>query len=150
MRTVRGVPGGEAAHWKSNENSSRAVREYLDPLEVANPSEVPPKSVSLTDPAARHTAAPGSPAFYAYSTNYLVDVDAGIIVDVEATPAFRTDEVNSTGHKAAKPTKNAGQLSVGINIPGSSTTYGDSVPSLNCLRSNAKPSRPYPEAVKPA
>jgi hypothetical protein len=52
--------------------------------------------VSLTDPAARYTAAPGGPAFYAYSTNYLVDVDAGIIVDVEATPAFRTDEVNAT------------------------------------------------------
>lgn len=92
---ARGVPGGEAAHWKSDENSSRAVREYLVALEVANPPEVPPKSVSLTDPAARYTAAPGGPAFYAYSTNYLVDVDAGIIVDVEATPAFRTDEVNA-------------------------------------------------------
>ena len=93
---ARGVPGGEAADWKSDENSSRAVREYLVALEVANPPEVPPKSVSLTDPAARYTAAPGGPAFYAYSTNYLVDVDAGIIVDVEETPAFRTDEVNAT------------------------------------------------------
>jgi hypothetical protein len=37
----------------------------------------------------------GGPAFYAYSTNYLVDVQAGIIVDVEATPTLRTDEVNS-------------------------------------------------------
>jgi transposase len=92
---ARGVPGGEAAQWKSDENSSRAVREYIDALELANPPEVPPKSVSLTDPAARYTAAPGGPAFYAYSTNYLVDVDAGIIVDVEATPAFRTDEVNA-------------------------------------------------------
>src|SRR6266542_2823644 len=93
---ARGVPGGEAAEWQSDEISSRAVREYIDALEVANPPEVPPKSVSLTDPAARYTAAPGGPAFYAYSTNYLVDVDAGIIVDVEATPAFRTDEVNAT------------------------------------------------------
>ncbi len=93
---ARGVPGGEAAEWQSDENSSRAVREYIDALEIANPPEVPPKSVSLTDPAARYTAAPGGPAFYAYSTNYLVDVDAGIIVDVEATPAFRTDEVNAT------------------------------------------------------
>jgi transposase len=93
---ARGVPGGEAAGWKSDENSSRAVREYIDALEVANPPEVPAKSVSLTDPAARYTAAPGGPAFYAYSTNYLVDVRAGIIVDVEATPAFRTDEVNAT------------------------------------------------------
>jgi hypothetical protein len=65
-------------------------------LEAANPADTPPKSVSLTDPAARYTAAPGGPAFYGYSTNYLVDVDAGIIVDVEATPALRTDEVNAT------------------------------------------------------
>src|SRR6266852_5232842 len=49
-------------------------------------------------PIPRHagTAAPGGPAFYAYSTNYLVDVEAGIIVDVEATPAWRTAEVNAT------------------------------------------------------
>src|SRR3954447_1635725 len=41
---ARGVPGGEAAGWKSDENSLRAVREYIDALEVANrarsPSEV--------------------------------------------------------------------------------------------------------------
>ena len=43
-----------------------------------------------------HHPAPGGPAFFAYSTNYLIDVEAGIIVDVEATPALRTDEVNST------------------------------------------------------
>jgi hypothetical protein len=50
----------------------------------------PPKNISLTDPAARWTAAPGGPAFYAYSTNYLIDLQAGIIVDVEATPVYRT------------------------------------------------------------
>jgi len=36
------------------------------------------------------------PAFYAYSTNYLIDVQAGIMVDVEATPAWRTAEINAT------------------------------------------------------
>ena len=36
------------------------------------------------------------PAFYAYSTNYLIDVQARIIVDVEATPTLRTAEVNAT------------------------------------------------------
>jgi hypothetical protein len=82
--------------WNSGEGATRAVREYVAGLEAANPTNTPPKSVSLTDPAARYTAAPGGPAFYAYSTNYLVDVDAGIIVDVEATPALRTDEVNAT------------------------------------------------------
>jgi hypothetical protein len=49
----------------------------------------------LTDPTARWTAAPGGPAFYAYSTNYLIDLDAGIIVDVQATPAHRTQEVDA-------------------------------------------------------
>jgi hypothetical protein len=77
-------------------HSTGAVREYVAALEEANPTETQPKSVSLTDPAARYTAAPGGPAFYAYSTNNLVDVDAGIIVDVEATPASRSGEVNAT------------------------------------------------------
>jgi hypothetical protein len=84
--------------------ASRAVREYLDALDENNPvrdeDDVDPpetrKNVSLTDPAASWTAAPGGPAFYAYSTNYLIDLDAGIIVDVEATPAHRTREVEST------------------------------------------------------
>ena len=93
---ARGVPGAEAMNWKNGEGATRAVREYVAGLEAANPTDTPPKSVSLTDPAARYTAAPGGPAFYAYSTNYLVDIDAGIIVDVEATPALRTDEVNAT------------------------------------------------------
>ncbi len=93
---ARGVPGAEAMQWKSGNGSTRAVREYVAALEAANPTETLPKSVSLTDPGARYTAAPGGPAFYAYSTNYLVDLKAGIIVDVEATPALRTDEVNST------------------------------------------------------
>jgi hypothetical protein len=35
-------------------------------------------------------------AFYAYSTNYLIDVHAGVIVDVEATAAHRTEETNAT------------------------------------------------------
>jgi transposase len=74
-----------------------AIREYLDALEEDDTLAVaPPKKVSPTDPQARWTAAPGGPAFYAYSTNYLVDTDAGIIVDVEATPAHRTLEVQST------------------------------------------------------
>src|SRR5690348_16745840 len=94
---ARGVSGEEGPDWSnSNGRVSRAVREYLSALEENNPTDTPPKSISLTDPAARYTAAPGGIAFYGYSTNYLVDVDAGIIVDVEATPAHRTHEVNAT------------------------------------------------------
>lgn len=78
---------------------SRAINEYLDALHedgssIAPPT--PPKKVSQTDPLARWTSAPGGPAYYAYSTNYLVDTQAGLIVDVEATPANRAQEVAST------------------------------------------------------
>jgi len=91
----RGVPSGEVAFDRAS-SLARPVREYLDALDAAEEPITPPKNVSLTDPAARWTAAPGGPAFYAYSTNYLIDVKAGVIVDVEATPAYRTDEVDST------------------------------------------------------
>lgn len=76
--------------------SGPGVREYLEGLDAAGPSSQLARRVSPTDPAARWTAAPGGPAFYAYSTNYLVDTEAGIIVDVEATPAHRSQEVEST------------------------------------------------------
>jgi hypothetical protein len=100
---ARGVSGEEVIDWRKGDGPSRAVREYLDALEEANPvsdedadSATPPKRISLTDPAARYTAAPGGPAFFAYSTNYLIDLHAGIIVDVEATAAHRSQEVEST------------------------------------------------------
>jgi len=76
---------------------SPAITEYLQALQIDDaPTPTAPKKISQTDPAARWTAAPGGPAFYAYSTNYLIDTDNGIIVDVEATPAHRTQEVWST------------------------------------------------------
>jgi transposase len=75
---------------------SRAINEYLDALKEDGSSIPADKKISLTDPAAQWTAAPGGPAYYAYSTNYLVDTDNGIILDVEATPALRTPEVWST------------------------------------------------------
>ena len=76
-------------------HATRAVREYLAALDEQGEPVTVPASISPTDPAARWTAVDG-PAFYAYSTNYLIDVQAGIIVDVEATPALRTAEVNAT------------------------------------------------------
>ncbi len=88
--------------WPGGSKPSRAVREYLAALEDANPVEsdtapiAKPRTVSLSDPQARYTAAPGGPAFFAYSTNYLIDLEAGIIVDVEATQAHRTLEVEAT------------------------------------------------------
>jgi hypothetical protein len=44
-------------------------------------------------PAARWTGAHGGQAFFAYSTNYLIDVENAIIVDVEPTTAIRQAEV---------------------------------------------------------
>ena len=92
----RGVPGAEAQDWLDQEQATRPVREYLQALDKENPTDTTPKNVSLTDPQSRWTAAPGGPAYYAYSTNYLVDIDHNIIVDVEPSPAHRTEEVNST------------------------------------------------------
>ena len=91
----RGVPGAEA-QWSEESALTRPVREYLAALDAAEEERKPPKNISLTDPASQWTAAPGGPAFYAYSTNYLIDVQAGIIMDVEASPAHRTAEVNAT------------------------------------------------------
>jgi len=92
----RGVPSTETVEWPALEQRSRAVREYLAALDEAEPIGATPKYLSMTDPAARWTAAPGCPAFYAYSTNYLVDIESGVIVDVEATAAHRTEETEAT------------------------------------------------------
>ena len=78
------------------EATGRAVKEYLAVLDDAAfgaATDVVPKFVSPADPAARWTGAHGGQAFFAYSTNYLIDVDNAIIVDVEATTAIRQAEV---------------------------------------------------------
>jgi transposase len=92
----RGVPSNEAIDWSNPHLGTRAVREYLQALEQNGQIGATPMNISLTDPAARRTAAPGGPAFYGYCTNYLIDVHAGVIVDVEATAAHRTEAVEVT------------------------------------------------------
>jgi len=74
----------------------RAVREYLEAIDEDNTQAQSTRKVSPTDPVASYTATPGGPAFYAYSTNYLVDTDHGIIMDVEPSTANRGQEVEST------------------------------------------------------
>jgi len=76
--------------------AGRAVEEYLAVLDDAAfgaASEVTPKFIAPSDPATRWTAAHRGPAFFAYSTNYLIDIDNAIIVDVEATTAIRQAEI---------------------------------------------------------
>lgn len=91
----RGVPGDEPIDWGNPDEASRPVREYLAALEKANDPPAPTKSVSLTDPAASWTTR-GGPAYFAYSTNYLIDLKAGIIVDVEASAVTSAAEVEAT------------------------------------------------------
>lgn len=103
---ARSIIPGEVKDWSQEGGPSRAVREYLAALEEENPAEDdtpqagPPnaasRTISLTDPESQYTAAPGGPAFFAYSTNYLIDTQHGVILDVEATPGHRTAEVEST------------------------------------------------------
>ncbi len=81
------------------EAAPRAVKEYLDTLDEAAfgaASVVKPKFTSFSDPASQWTAARKGPAFFAYSDNYLIDTDHGVILDVEATRSIRQAEVGST------------------------------------------------------
>src|SRR5205085_4667776 len=78
--------------------AGRAVEEYLAVLDDAAfgaATGVTPKFMAPADPAARWTAAHRGPAFFAYSANYLIDVDNAIIVDVEATTAIRQAEMTA-------------------------------------------------------
>lgn len=93
-RRQHAVRGTQEIDWGDSDQWTRPVREYLAALDAANPA-APPKSISLTDPGASWTATAG-PAFFAYSTNYLVDVKAGIIVDVEASSTNQAAETAAT------------------------------------------------------
>jgi transposase len=91
----RGIEGDQ---WVPPEKSSRAVEEYLAVLDDAAfgaATPVEPKFISAADPAARWTGANGGLAFFAYTANYLIDLDNAIIVDVEATTAIRQAEVTA-------------------------------------------------------
>lgn len=90
----RAVAGGETIDWRDAKLCTRAVREYLRGLEATNPADSVPKSISLTDPCARWTALEG-PACFGYYTNYLIDLHAGVILDTQASPAVRNEEVNA-------------------------------------------------------
>lgn len=90
----RGVPKVEDLEPSAN----RAVEEYLATLDDAAfgaATPVEPKFISPVDPAARWTASWGGPAVYAYCTNYLVDVQHAVIVDVEPSTAVRQAEVTA-------------------------------------------------------
>ena len=90
--------GVAASAWSAEERSGRAIEGYLATLDDAAfgaATDVTPKFISPSDPAARWTAADGGLAYFAYETNYLIDLDNAIIVDVEATTAIRQAEVTA-------------------------------------------------------
>ena len=91
-RSVPGDPG------LPPEASSRAIDEYLAVLDDAAfgaATPVTPKFISPVDPAARWTGANKGPAFFAYATNYLIDLEHAVIVDVEASTAVRPAELTA-------------------------------------------------------
>ncbi len=95
----RSAEGSQEVDWKALATTRRSVREYLDTLDHAAwgaATDVQPKFVSRSDPAAQWTGAHKGHAFFAYATNYLIDLDHAIIVDVEASRAIRQAEVGAT------------------------------------------------------
>jgi len=89
------------------ELSSRAVDEYLTVLDdaafgAATPAV--PSRVSPFAPAARYTSAHGGQAQFCCATNYLIDVQNAVIVDVAASTAVRQAEVHSChAHDRSRP-----------------------------------------------
>jgi len=81
--------------WTPAKVQSRAVKEYLEILDqdvALNRQQV---RVSLTDPMSQWTSAK-RPAEFFYSTNYLIDVEHRVIMDVEASPSTNVLEVATT------------------------------------------------------
>ena len=94
----RSIPGKDWDKKRDPQIASRAVKEYLATLNdraFGATSQVTPKFVSPSDPAAQWTGAMRGPAFFTYADNYLVDVKFGIIMDVEASRAIRQAEVGA-------------------------------------------------------
>jgi len=94
----RSLASTDKVDWQELAATRRSVREYLATLDEAAwgaASEVVPKFISPSDPAAQWTGAHKGHAFFAYADNYLIDLKAAIIVDVEATRASRRAEVGA-------------------------------------------------------
>jgi len=83
---ARAVDRGNPVDWPDPKITSRPVTEYLDAIDEDG---APRKKIPLTDPSARWAAAAGGRARFTGSTNYLLDIETSVIVDVEATPAYR-------------------------------------------------------------
>lgn len=93
--------------WRPALKQTRAVKEYLDALDEVADLNRPQKRVSTTDPMSQWTGAK-SRADYFYSTNYLIDADHTVIMDVEASPSTNSLEVSTTKTMIDRVEKNHG------------------------------------------
>jgi len=128
----RSIPGKDWDRERDPDHASRAVKEYLATLDDAAfgaATEVVPKFVSPSDPAAQWTGALKGPAFFAYANNYLIDVRFGIIVDVEASRAVRQAEV---GAARTMLERTEGRFGLKPERLAADSAYG-SAPMLNWL-----------------
>ena len=96
---TRSLPAAEWSTDVARRIGSRAAQEYLNTLDdaafgAASPSQ--PKFVAKSDPAAQWTRAEESRPYFAYATNYLIDTQNSVIMDVEATRAIRQAEVGAS------------------------------------------------------
>ena len=97
-RDRKDTPDAVQKVWLRKDQVQRPVADYLAKLAAANGAaqsgrkKKPPKYLSESDPEAAWSLKDG-PGRFSYETNYLVDTDHGIIVDVEATPARLSQEI---------------------------------------------------------
>ena len=80
----RSIAGQDWHKDRDPERASRAVKDYLATLDDTMwgaASDVVPKFVSPSDPAAQWTGAHKGPAFFAYANKYLIDVKLQQLAD---------------------------------------------------------------------
>ncbi len=90
---------GAEVDWSEKQLARRAVQEFVEALESENPPINPdqaPKAMSPSDPCAAWTTRGRHKVMFGYSLNYLMDMEEGVILDVEATPTRITKEVIAT------------------------------------------------------
>jgi len=115
---------GATIDWTDEQLARRPIVEYVEALESENPTtnpERPPKAISPVDPSAAWTTRGRSKVMFGYSLNYLIDLEAAVIVDVEATPTRISKEVDATETMlerveerfALKPDRIAGDVAYG-------------------------------------
>jgi hypothetical protein len=94
----RSATGSDDVDWEAIARTRRSVREYLDTLDEAAwgaASETVPSSSPSRIRLHNGPALTKGHAFFAHADNYLIDLKAAIIVDVEATRAIRQAEVGA-------------------------------------------------------